>query len=353
MSIDEQKLNALMQKVIEDIGATFHAPLVLIGEQTGLFKAMAGAGWLTPAEVAERSGTHERYVGEWLPAMASGGYVDYDPATRRYSLSPEQVCALADPESPCYIPGAFQAATAASRSQHRIAEAFRTGEGVGWHEHDPELFEGGERFYRPLYMTHLVQNWIPALDGGVVEKLQRGAVAADVGCGLGASTIIMARAFPRSRFFGFDYHDLSIEVARQRARDAGVTDRVSFAAAPARDIPGEDYDLITSLDCLHDMGDPVGAAKHLRRALKPDGTWMIVEPYAHDEVQDNLTPIGRLYYCASVLLCVPGALNQDIGLALGGQAGEARLREVVTKGGFSRFRRATETPFNMVYEARP
>ncbi len=352
MAIDESKLNEMLGQVIKDIGATFHAPLVLIGEKLGLFKAMAHAGQLSPEEVAERTGTNERYVREWLPAMAAGGYVTYHLETERYSLSEEQAFVLADDESAAYMPGAFQAATAAIKAEGKIAEAFRTGNGLGWHEHDNGLFAGGDRFYRPNYVAHLVSSWIPALDG-VVEKLRDGARVADIGCGFGSSTVLMAEAFPRSEFTGFDYHVPSIEAARSKAQKAGVSDRVRFEAFAAKDIPGNDYDLITTFDCLHDMGDPVGAAAHVCQALKKDGTWMIVEPYAGERVEENLTPIGRLYYCASVLLCVPGALQQENGHALGGQAGEKRVADVVRRGGFSRFRRAAETPINIVYEARP
>ena len=352
MKTDETKLNRIIQKVIEDIGATFHAPLVLIGEKLGLFRAMAGAGLLTARELAERTGTFERYVAEWLPAMAAGGYVEYDPESGRYFLTPEQVLAFADENSPAYMPGAFQAATAAIRSEGKIAEAFRTGKGVGWHDHDPELYLGAERFYKPNYMANLLSSWLPALDG-VEQKLTRGAHVADVGCGYGVSTILMAHAFPASRFFGFDYHELSIQWARQRAKEAGVADRVIFEALSAKDIPGYNYDLITMFDCLHDMGDPVGVAQHMRKNIKHDGTWMIVEPFAGDRVEDNFTPVGRLFYCASVLLCTSGAIAQEGHMVLGGQAGEARIREVVIAGGFTRFRRAAQTPINLVFEAKP
>ncbi len=352
MKIDETKLNKIIQKVIEDIGATFHAPLVLIGEKLGLFKALADGGLMTADELAQRTGTAARYVAEWLPAMASGGYVEYEPQSGRYYLSPEQVLAFADENSPAYMPGAFQAATAAIRSAARIAEAFRTGQGVGWHEHDPELYLGAERFYKPNYMANLVSSWIPALDG-VEQKLQQGARVADVGCGYGVSTILMAQAFPHSRFFGFDYHELSIRWARTRAAEAGVSDRVSFETYSAKEMPGENYDLITMFDCLHDMGDPVGVARHMRKAIRDDGTWMIVEPFAGDQVEDNFNPVGRLFYCASVLLCTSGAIAQEGEIVLGGQAGEARIRKVVATGGFTRFRRATQTPINLVFEARP
>ena len=352
MKIDETKLNKIIQKVIEDIGATFHAPLVLIGEKLGLFKAMAGAGLLTARELAQRTGTFERYVAEWLPSMAAGGYVEYDPESGGYFLTPEQVLAFADEKSPAYMPGAFQAATAAIRSEAKIAEAFRTGKGVGWHDHDPELYLGAERFYKPNYVANLLSSWLPALDG-VEKKLQEGARVADVGCGYGVSTILMAQAFPNSRFYGFDYHELSIQWARTRAAEAGVAARVSFEACSAKDMPQNSYDLITMFDCLHDMGDPVGVAQHMRKNIKHDGTWMIVEPFAGDRVEDNFTPVGRLFYCASVLLCTSGAIAQEGQMVLGGQAGESRIREVVTAGGFSHFRRAAQTPINLVFEAKP
>ena len=352
MPLDETKLNSIVQKVIEDIGAAFHAPLVLIGEKLGLFKAMAGQGQMTSAELAGRTGTAERYVREWLPAMAAGGYVDYHPATERYSLSDEQALAFADENSPVYLPGAFQAATAAIRSEEKIADAFRTGKGFGWDEHDQKLAEGGDRFYTPNYLTHLVQSWIPALDG-VEDKLHKGASVADIGCGCGTSTIIMAQAFPHSTFYGSDPHDVSITAARRKAEEAGVSDRVRFEVASGTTFSGTNFDLVTAFDCLHDMGDPVTASSHVLKSLKEDGTWMIVEPFAGDRVEDNLTPIGRLYYCASVLICVPCALNQEGGVALGGQAGEARLREVLQSGGFTRFKRVVETPINVVFEARP
>ena len=352
MKIDETKLNKIIQKVIEDIGATFHAPLVLIGEKLGLFKAMAGAGFLTARELAQRTGTFERYVAEWLPSMAAGGYVEYDPESGGYFLTPEQVLAFADEKSPAYMPGAFQAATAAIRSEAKISEAFRTGKGVGWHDHDPELYLGAERFYKPNYVANLLSSWLPALDG-VEKKLQEGARVADVGCGYGVSTILMAQAFPNSRFYGFDYHELSIQWARTRAAEAGVAVRVSFEACSAKDMPQNSYDLITMFDCLHDMGDPVGVAQHMRKNIKHDGTWMIVEPFAGDRVEDNFTPVGRLFYCASVLLCTSGAIAQEGQMVLGGQAGESRIREVVTAGGFSHFRRAAQTPINLIFEAKP
>lgn len=352
MPIDEIKLSKIIGKVIEDIGATFHAPLLLIGEKLGLFKAMAGSGLLTVEELAGRTGTAVRYVAEWLPAMAAEGYVEYGSESGRYFLSPEQVLAFADEHSPAYMPGAFQAATAAIRSEAKITEAFRTGQGVGWHEHDPELYLGAERFYKPNYVSNLVSSWLPAL-AGVEQKLKQGARVADVGCGHGVSTLLMAQGFPVSRFFGFDYHELSIQWARKRAEEAGVLERTCFEACSAKDMPGDGYDLITMFDCLHDMGDPVGVARHMRKVIKDDGTWMIVEPLADDRVEDNFNPVGRLFYCASVLLCTSGAIAQEGQMVLGGQAGETRIREVVTAGGFTRFYQAAQTPINLVFEARP
>ncbi len=352
MPIDEAKLNQLMGKFVADLGATLHAGMAVIGESLGLYKAMRDAGPLTSAELAERTGTHERYVREWLNSQASGGYVEYDAAAGRYSLSEEQAFVLADEKSPAYLPGGFLVAVSALRAVPRITESFRTGKGCGWHEHDHGLFRGTELFFRPNYAANLVKAWIPALDG-VEAKLRRGAKVADVGCGLGASTILMAQAYPGSRFVGYDYHDKSIATARQRAAEAGLGDRVRFEVAKAKEFPGTGYDLVTFFDCLHDMGDPVGAAAHVRRSLSPDGTWLIVEPFAGDHVEDNLNPVGRIFYSVSTLVCTPASLDQEVGLALGAQAGEARMRKVVTSGGFTRFRRAAETPFNLVLEARP
>jgi SAM-dependent methyltransferase len=351
MAVNEEKLNQLLGKFVADFGAAFHAGLVVIGEKLGLYKALA-AGALTSAELAERTGTDERYVREWLNSQAAGEYVQYDPPTGRYSLSEEQAFALADEKSPAYLPGAFLVAVSALRAVPQIAERFRTGEGFGWHEHDHGLFRGTELFFRPGYAANLTSSWIPSLDG-VEAKLKSGAKVADVGCGLGASTILMAQTYPASTFIGYDYHDGSIEMARQRAEEAGVSHRVKFEVARAKDYPGTGYDFVAFFDCLHDMGDPRGAAAHVRESLAPDGTWMVVEPFAGDKVEDNLNPVGRIYYSASTLLCTPASKSQEVGLALGAQAGEARLREVVTGGGFGQFRRAAETPFNIVYEAKP
>jgi SAM-dependent methyltransferase len=351
-NIDEAKLEAFMGQAVTDMGAIISAPLFLIGEKLGLYKAMAGAGPLTSQEVAERAGAAERYVREWLRNQAAGGYVTYDGESDRYTLPDEQALALADEDSPFYILGVYELIASLYADEERIVEAFRSGSGMGWHEHDHRLFRGTERFFRPGYRAHLVPEWIPALDG-VEDKLQRGAKVADVGCGHGASTIIMAEAFPNSRFSGFDYHMPSIDRARQAAGDAGVSDRVVFEAASAMEYPGRDYDLVCVFDCLHDMGDPVGASAHVRETLHPDGAWMIVEPFAKDRVEENFNPVGRVFYGASTVICTPASLAQEVGLALGAQAGEARLREVLTQGGFSHVRRAAETPFNMILEAKP
>jgi SAM-dependent methyltransferase len=351
--LDESKVGDFVGKVVGELGATLNAALVVIGDELGLYKAMDGAGPITPGELAERTGTSERYVREWLNAQAAGGYVEYDAQEKRYTLPPEYAVVLANESSPYFMPGAFQLMTASVRDEPAIREAFRSGAGVGWHEHNHGVFEGCERFFRPGYVANLVPEWIPALEG-VDEKLRAGALVADVGCGHGASTLLMAEAYPASRFVGFDYHDGSVEQARERAAAAGLSEeRVSFEVAPAAGYPGSGYDLVTTFDCLHDMGDPVGAARHVLQSLADDGTWLIVEPFAGDRVEDNLNPVGRVYYGASTLLCTPASLSQEVGLALGAQAGPARLRDVVTSAGFGGFRQAAETPFNLVLEARP
>ncbi|HTZ59021.1 MAG TPA: class I SAM-dependent methyltransferase [Acidobacteriaceae bacterium] len=352
MSINPDKLNALLGKAVVDFGAVFHAPLVGVGDKLGLYKALAGGGPQTPAELAKSTKTSERYIREWLCSQAAGEYVSYDSVTGKFYLTEEQAFTLANDDSPAFLPGMFQVALAAVKSEEPIRERFKTGEGMGWHEHAPDLFVGTERFFRPGYAANLISSWIPAMEG-VEEKLIQGATVADVGCGLGASTILMAKSYPRSRFFGFDYHDRSIEIAKERAREAGAGDRIQFSVSKAKDYPGADFDFVTFFDCLHDMGDPVGAAAHVRSTLKPDGTWMIVEPFAGDKIEDNLHPVGRAFYGASTLLCTPASLSQEVGLALGAQAGEKRLREVVMAGGFTRFRRAMQTPFNLIFEARP
>lgn len=352
MPIDEAKLNEFIQRAVGEMAASFSAPLILLGDRLGLYKAMAGAGPLTPAQLAAATGTAERYVREWLCNQAASGYVTYDPAAGSFTLTDEAAFCLADDESPVFLPGGYQLMSAMMRDEPSVSEVFRTGAGFGWHEHHASLFEGTERFFRPGYGANLVASWLPALDG-VVDKLSAGASVADVGCGHGSSTIIMARAYPRSRFVGYDYHEASIEAARKRATDAGVADRVSFEIAPADSYPGRDFDLVGFFDSLHDMGDPVRAAAHVLESLRPDGTFLLVEPFAADRVEDNLTPVGRIFYAGSTMICTPASLSQPGAAALGAQAGEARLRDVALAAGFTRFRRATETPFNLILEARP
>ena len=351
MAIDEAKLNAFMGNFVHDFGAALHAATVVVGDQLGLYKALAAAP-LTTEALAKKTGTDARYVREWLSAQAASGYVQYDAATQHFSLTEEQAFALAVEGSPAFIPGAFQIVMAQFKAVPKIVEAFKNGQGLGWHEHDAALFHGTERFFRQGYTANLVDSWIPALDG-IEARLKAGAHVADVGCGHGASTLIMAAAYPNSTFVGYDYHEPSIRYARDAAKKAGVADRVDFEVAKAKDYPGKDYDLVAVFDCLHDMGDPIGASAHVRASLKPDGAWMIVEPFAHDHLEMNLNPVGRIFYSASTFICTPASRAQEIGMCLGAQAGEARIREVVTQGGFRHFRRATETPFNLVYEARP
>jgi SAM-dependent methyltransferase len=352
VEIDGDKLMQFVFRAVEEVGATLNTALVVMGDRLGLYQALAGAGPLSPGELAERTGTAERYVREWLNAQAAGGYVSYDPDSGRFSLPPEQAAALTDPASPAYLPGFFQTALGSVLDAPKIVEAAGSGTGFGWHEHVPDVFDGCERFFRTSYNAHLISEWLPALDG-VVAKLERGGLAADVGCGHGASTILMAQAFPNSVFMGSDYHDGSIQTARRRADEAGVAGRVRFESAPAAAYSGTGYDLVTMFDCLHDMGDPVGAARHVRGTLKPDGSWMIVEPFAGDHLEENLNPVGRAFYGFSTLLCTPASLSQDVGLALGAQAGEASIGDVIKAGGFTSFRRVAQTPFNIVYEARP
>lgn len=351
-AINMDKLHAFLGQAVGDLGAALHASLIVIGDRLGLYRAMADSKPTTPAELAKRTGTAERYVREWLNANAASGYVHYDSKTKTYTLPPEQAFALALDNTPVHLPGAFLMVQSVMNDVDALAERFKSGKGFGWHEHHPTLFEGCERFFRPNYFGHLVPEWIPALTG-VKAKLEAGGRVADVGCGHGASTILMAQAFPKSTFTGFDYHEGSISYARGAAQRAGVADRVKFEVAPAKSFPGSNYDLVAFFDCLHDMGDPEGAARHVRQALAPDGSWMIVEPFANDETERNLNPIGRVYYSASTVVCTPASLSQEVGLALGAQAGQARIEQVVRKGGFTRFRRAAETPFNLVYEAQP
>ncbi|HJT01258.1 MAG TPA: class I SAM-dependent methyltransferase [Terriglobales bacterium] len=349
--IDMEKLNAFIGRFVTDLGAAVHTGMVVIGEKLGLYKALA-SGPMTSAELAAKTNTDERYLREWLSSQAAGDYITYDARTDKFSLTEEQAFTLAKEDSPAYLPGAFELALGSLAAVPRIAESFRSGAGMGWHEHVDGVFHGCEKFFRPGYAANLVAAWIPSLHG-VKEKLEAGGRVADVGCGKGASTLLMAKAFPKSKFFGFDYHDKSIEAARAAAKREGVADRVTFEVAKAKEYTGKDYDFVAVFDCLHDMGDPEGAARHVRQSLTKDGTWMIVEPFANDQLKDNLNPVGRVYYSFSTLLCTPCSRSQEVGLCLGAQAGEARIREVVTKAGFSRFRRATETPFNIVYEARP
>jgi 2-polyprenyl-3-methyl-5-hydroxy-6-metoxy-1,4-benzoquinol methylase len=350
MNVDQKRLEEFMHHAVADLGAAASAALVLIGDRLGLYKALAH-GEVTPLELSRSTGCSERYVREWLANQAAGGYVTYDPATEKYSLSPEQAMALAQEDSPVFLPGAFQILEAMWKAEERISANFQNGAGLPWTEQDHSLFHGTERFFRTGYAAHLVQEWIPSLEG-VEAKLRAGARVADVGCGHGASTVILAKAFPRSTFTGFDFHDESIETARSRAKAAGLDGNVRFEVAPATEFPGENYDLVAHFDCLHDLPDPIGAASRAKEALAADGTWMVVEPFAGNSVKDNLNPVGRLYYAASTMICVPNSLAFH-GMALGAQAGEARIGAVAREAGFPRFRRATETPFNLVFEARP
>ena len=351
MAIDEAKLNEFMGRFVGDLGAVMHAATVVVGDQLGLYKALAEMPRSADA-LAKRTETDPRYLREWLSCQAASGYVQYDAAADTFSLSEEQAFALAVEGSPAFIPGAFQVAVAQFKAIPKMAQAFRTGLGLGWHEHDVSLFHGTERFFRPGYAANLVSSWLPALDG-MAQRLAAGASVADVGCGHGASTLIMAEAYPASTFVGFDYHEPSIAHARAAAAKAGVADRVRFEVASAKAYPGSAYDLVTMFDCLHDMGDPVGAAAHVRQSLREDGIWMVVEPFANDRLEDNLNPVGRIFYAASTFICTPASRSQEVGRCLGAQAGEKRLRGVVGEGGFTRFRRAAETPFNLIFEARP
>jgi SAM-dependent methyltransferase len=351
MAVDQDKVMELLHRFVGDLGATMHAGNVVVGERLGLYKALA-EGPASAAELARRTDTDARYVTEWLRGQAAGGYISVDAATETYSLTEEQAFALTNPDNCVYLPGAFVLAIGSLRALPRVTRAFQDGSGIGWHEHDDDVFDGCEQFFRPGYVANLVAQWIPALDG-VAEKLDAGGSVADIGCGLGASSVLIAQAFPAARVTGSDYHDGSIELARKRAADAGVADRIAFEVASAQTFGGSGYDLATTFDCLHDMGDPVTAARHVREALAPDGTWMIVEPYAGDTYTDNLNPVGRVYYGFSTFLCVPNARSQAGGFALGAQAGEAAIGRIVTDAGFTRFRRVAETPFNIVYEARP
>jgi SAM-dependent methyltransferase len=348
--VDGERLDEFVGRFASDLGAVLHCATVLIGDRLGLYRAMADCRWLRPEELAERTGTHLRYVREWLAAQAASGYADYDPSSGGFRLTPEQAFALTSEDNPLFAPGGLQVAASTLADVGLIAEAFRSGQGVTWGEHHPDLVEGTLRFFRPNYIGNLTQQWIPALDG-VEAKLRSGASVADIGCGCGASTIIMARAYPASRFVGFDYHEGSIVKARQAAVDAGVADRCRFDVATAKDYEDGGYDLVTVFDALHDMGDPTGVAAHVLDTLAPDGTWMIVEPFAEDRLEDNLNPVGRIFYSASTTICLPVSRSQEVDAGLGAQAGEAKLREVVSAGGFTRFQRVAATPFNLVFEA--
>ena len=351
MDVNPDKLNAFMGKMVGDIGTAMNASLMLIGDKLGLYKKLAASGPMNSTELAKATGTSERYVREWLAAQAASGYVEYDKTSGKFSMEPEQAIALADEDSEFFIGAVGDLIEATFLDEPKISQAFKTGKGVGWNRRSECLFCGTARFFRTGYKHHLVQEWLPALDG-VVEKLERGAKVADVGCGHGVSTRLMAEAFPNSRFYGFDYHQGSIDTARQAAEDAELGDRVRFEVHSAKTYPAEGYDLVCFFDCLHDMGDPVGALKHVRETMAADGTCMLVEPFANDRLEDNLNPVGRIFYAASTVICTPASLDQEVGLALGAQAGEARLREVARLAGLTRFRRATETPFNLILEAR-
>ncbi len=350
--MDQKKLDQFVGKFLSDFGGAVHGPNILIGEQLGFYKTIVSKGPLTAPELARKTSTNERMVREWLAAQAASGYVEFDSTTEKYSMTPEQAFALADENSPVYIPGAFYVVGSLYHDWRKVAEAYKTGKGLGWHEHHDDLFVGTKKFFRPGYLTNLVSSWLPALEG-VVPKLQAGGRVADVGCGLGSSTIIMAKAYPKSSFIGYDYHLESIELARKDADTERVTSNVDFEQADAKSYPGKDLDLVAFFDSLHDMGDPVGVARHVYNSLKKNGTWMIVEPFAHEKMVDNMNPVGRIFYNASSMVCVPASLAQEVGLGLGAQTPDSKIREVVMSGGFTRFRRATETPFNRIFEARP
>ena len=350
MAIDQEKLDALLGRFVVDVGAGFHAVNAVIGDRLGLYQALAATMPATPGDVARKAGADERHVREWLSGQAAGGYVTYDPETERFSLTEEQAFLLAAPDG-MQAAAAFHLPVALAVNAGPITEAIRSGEGFAWHRHDPAVFEGTERFFRPGYAMHIASSWIPALEG-VEERLAAGGRIADVGCGHGSSSLLMAQAYPAVQVTGFDYHGPSIDQAGKRAGDAGLTHRVSFEVASAADYPGRDYDLVTVFDALHDMPDPLGAARHIRETLAPDGVLMLVEPFANDRLEDNLTPVGRLYYTASTTVCVAHSRTEEPRTALGAQAGEARLTELLHEAGFNRVRRATETPFNLVLEAR-
>ena len=350
--VDEGKLHQFIGQMLGDLGGAASISMVRIGDALGLYRALHTKGSMTCGELAKEAGVNERYLREWLSHQAASNYLNYDPASGKFTLPPEQAMVFADEDSPVYMLGGFDLMASLIDAQPKVQAAFKTGGGVGWDDHTGCMFCAVARFFRPGYYNNLVANLLPSLDG-VVGKLERGANVADVGCGHGWSTVLMAKAFPNSTFVGYDFHPSSIENARAHAREHGVSDNARFEVAKAKEFPGTGFDLVTFFDCLHDMGDPAGAAAHVRQSLKPDGTWMIVEPMAGDRLEDNLNPVGRLFYAGSAMICVPTSLSQEVGAALGAQAGEAKLREVITGGGFRSVRRATETPFNMILEARP
>lgn len=349
-TLNEETLQQFMGKMVGDLGAGISSALVLIGQNLGLYTALAEHGPLTADELAHRTETTSRYILEWASNQAASGYIEYDPEGKKFYMTPEQAVVFADEESPFFMGGGFYSIASVFADEPKIREAFKTGGGVSWGNHDSCLFCGVAKFFKPTYKANLLQSWIPALKG-VQAKLEQGGTVADVGCGHGHSTLIMAEAFPNSQFYGFDFHAPSIEKAQELATEKGLTN-VTFEIAKAKDFPGEKYDLVTFFDCLHDMGDPAGAARHVHSRLADDGAWMIVEPFAHDTLEENLNPVGRVYYAFSTTVCTPSSLSQEVGLGLGAQAGEKRLKEVVTSGGFTQFRRATETPFNLILEAR-
>ncbi len=351
MAIDATRLDALMGKLVNEFGAIASAPLVVLGDRLGLFRALAGGEPTNSEMLAERTGVRERYAREWLNAMAASGYIDYDAEREAYTMSEESAAVFVDEDSPTFVCGGFEIFAALAQDIDKLERTFTSNSGLGWHEHSAGLYSGTERFFRPGYNANLVSSWIPTLTD-VDRKLRDGARVADIGCGYGSSTIVMAKAYPKSEFYGFDYHPQSIEAARKRAEDAGVADRVHFERAGAKDYPGHDFDLVAFFDSLHDMGDPVGAARHVRDTMAKDGSWLLVEPFAGNTVQENLNPVGRVYYCASTMICTPCSLSQEVGLGLGAQAGERRLHDVAEEAGFGQFRRTAQTPFNMVFEAR-
>ena len=351
-ALDEAKFNAVIGQMLSDLGGASSVAMVRMGDALGFYRELHAKGPMTSTELARSAKVDERYLREWLSNQAASNYLTYDAESAKFSLPPEQAMIFANEESPVYMMGGFDLMAALLDNQPKVQAAFKSGKGVAWGDQAGCMFCAVARFFRPGYLNHLVGTWLPALDG-VVDKLKRGAKVADVGCGHGWSTVLMAKAFPASQFVGYDFHGASIEDARAHAESHGVSGNTSFEVALAKDYPGKDFDLVTCFDCLHDMGDPTGAAAHIRHSLKPDGTWMIVEPMAGDTLQQNLNPVGRLYYAASTMICLPTSRSQEVGAALGAQAGEARLREVIQMGGFTKVRRATETPFNMILEARP